>query len=210
MCGRYRTTYDPEDWSDTQLTPLLPFLFESPSDDVRPTMVQPVVLNTKVWSVGRLRWGLVPAWAKAGTKPQINARSETAFEKPFWRDSIREHRCVVAVTGYYEWSGEPRRKVRHLFERPGPGIIRLAGLWVPGRSAEPGTFALMTCEPNAVARAVHDRMPVILESDDALTRWLSPAELGPGELSDLLVPCSEGFLVADPPAAPASAQGVLF
>lgn len=210
MCGRYRTTYDPEDWSDTQLTPFLPFLFADPSDDVRPTMVQPTVVNTAPWRGERLRWGLVPAWAKAGTRPQINARSETAFEKPFWRDAIREHRCVVAVTGYFEWSGAPGRKTKHLFERPGPGLIRLAGLYVPARGDIEGSYALMTCEPNAVAAAVHDRMPVILESDDALTRWLSPGELGRGELGDLLVPCSESFLVATPPVAPASAQGTLF
>lgn len=209
MCGRYRTTYDPEDWY-TQLTPLLPFLFESPSDDVRPSTVQPVVVNTTAWSVARLRWGLLPSWAKADTRPQINARSETAFEKPFWRDAVRAHRCVVAVTGYYEWSGQPKHKLRHLFEKPTPGILRLAGIWVPPRANREGSFALMTCEPNEVARAVHDRMPVILEHDDALLRWLAPDELEAGELRDLLVPCSNELLVAHPPLAKAALQGSLF
>lgn len=210
MCGRYRTTWDPEDWSDTQLRPLLPFLFSAPEDDVRPGTDQPIVLNTAPFTAARHRWGFLPAWAEPDVKPQINARSETVAEKPFWRDAIRTQRCVVAVTGYYEWSGEPGRKLRHLFEPTEPRLLRLAGLYGPARPGVPASFALLTCEPNRIAAAVHDRMPVILESDDALRRWLAPDELGGGELRELCVPCSEGALRATPPASRASAQGSLF
>lgn len=210
MCGRYRTDYDPDDWSDTQLAPRLPELFADPSDDVRPGTVQPVLVNQPGWPVAPLRWGLLPGWARPGTRPQINARSETVFEKPFWRDAVRRSRCVVAATGYYEWSGEPGRKLRHLFTPTAPRILRLAGIYTPPQGDASGSFALLTCEPNAVARVVHDRMPVILESDEALRRWLSPDELTSADAAALLVPCADSLLRASPPAARPAAQGELF
>lgn len=212
MCGRLRTS---EDWSEIGVRPkLLPFfrdLLGAPDPDVRPSTVRTALVNTSPWTLAPLRWGLLPTWAKTDTRPQINARSETAFEKPFWRDAIRHRRCVIGATGYYEWSGHPGHKVKHLFERRDHSPLALAGIWTPPRAAgEPGTFALMTCEPNALARAVHDRMPVILETDAALERWLSPTDLGPDEGAKLLVPASEELLVATPPAAVGSGQGSLF
>lgn len=190
MCGRLRTS---EDWSEVGVRPnLLPFFREllgEPDPDVRPSTVRTALVNSAPWTLEPLRWGMLPSWSKSDTKPQINARSETAFVKPFWRDAIRRRRCVLGATGYYEWSGEPGRKVRHLFERRDRAPIALAGIWTPARiEGELGTFALMTCEPNTVARAVHDRMPVILESDAAIERWLSTEELRPDEGVTLLVP----------------------
>lgn len=120
-------------------------------------------------------------------------------------------RCTIGATGYYGWSGQPGRKVRHLLERRERSPIALAGIWTPGRAeGELGTFALITCEPNAIACAVHDRMPVILETDAALERRLSVDEHGADEGAGLPVAASEQILVATSPMVVGSSQGRLF
>lgn len=211
MCGRYRTKLDAPEHAFAHLRvpiqlPLLKELLGPPDEDVRPATLRPVLTNAAPREVDRLTWGLLPAWHKPDTRAQINARSESIFDKPFFRDAARDHRCVVAVTGYYEWSGPPGKKLKHLFVPTDDDVLILAGLFVPATR----TFSLLTCDPNEVAARVHDRMPVILNDGDALDRWLAPSRMEARDLADLLVACPNERLVATPPAAAASAQGSLF
>ncbi len=137
-----------------------------------------------------LRWGLIPAWAKEpniGYK-LINARSETAHQKPSFRAAFKARRCLIPADGFYEWKREGKAKQPYLIGmKDGAGFV-FAGLWeswtVPaglpltGSLAElaPGavleTCTILTTEANAALTPIHPRMPVILPAE-AYDPWLT-------------------------------------
>jgi putative SOS response-associated peptidase YedK len=140
----------------------------------------------------RFHWGLQPSWAKArrsGSLP-INARAESAAEKPMFRDLLRERRCVVPVDGYYEWRTTSSGKVPFWLSLKSGEPFFLAGLWDcwhEGRADAFPSYILMTTRPNELAARVHDRMPVMLHARD-VPRWLEPRAKDAEELSHLLGP----------------------
>ncbi len=141
-----------------------------------------------------LHWGLVPAWAKERSigNRLINARSETAAQKPSFRSALASRRCIVPADGFYEWSGTGRgRRVPHLFRRRDGGLLAIAGLWEEWRDRASDerllSCTLLTTEANAAVRPVHDRMPVLLEPTD-FESWLDPERVAAQEAARLLVP----------------------
>jgi putative SOS response-associated peptidase YedK len=124
-----------------------------------------------------LRWGLVPAWAKdigVGTK-MINARGESAAEKPAFREAMAKRRCLVPATGFFEWKDLPGRKQPYAITLPDRPLFAFAGLWESWRPRDGSpveTFTIVTTDPNEQVAQIHDRMPVILpkEAEDA---WLN-------------------------------------
>jgi len=144
-----------------------------------------------------LRWGLVPSWSRDGKAPLINARAETVADRPSFRAAFRRRRCLVPADGFYEWQALPRGKQPFLFRRPEGGPFALAGLWecwAAPDGSEVETCALLTTEANAVVRAVHDRMPVLIGPADVDT-WLA-ADTPPAELLGLLRPAPDDLLSA--------------
>ena len=145
-----------------------------------------------------LRWGLIPAWAKEpniGYK-LINARAETAHQKPSFRAAFKARRCLIPADGFYEWKREGKAKQPYLIGMKEGGGFVFAGLWeswrVPdglaltGKLSElaPGdtleTCTILTTEANATLAPIHPRMPVILPAD-AFDPWLAaePVPLAP-------------------------------
>jgi putative SOS response-associated peptidase YedK len=124
-------------------------------------------LDHRARELATLRWGLPPSWP--GAPPAlINARSETAADKPAFRDSFRKRRCLVPASGFYEWQKRPGgRKQPFLFRRADNAPIAVAGLW------DGGACALLTTAADVVVAPVHDRMPLILAQAD-FARWLDP------------------------------------
>ena len=137
-----------------------------------------------------LRWGLVPAWAKEpniGYK-MINARSETAHQKPSFRDAFKARRCLIPADGFYEWKREGKAKQPYLIGMKDGGGFVFAGLWESWRVPEgltltgslselaPGdvleTCTILTTEANATLAPIHLRMPVILPAH-AYDPWLA-------------------------------------
>lgn len=127
----------------------------------------------------RFQWGLIPSWSKdpAAGNRMINARAETAAEKPAFRNAFRKRRCLVAADGFYEWrrTGKTRTPfyVRLRTGRP----MGLAGLYETWKS--PGgetlrTCAIITTRANLLIGEIHDRMPVIVPGNRQ-TPWLDPA-----------------------------------
>lgn len=125
----------------------------------------------------------------------INARSETAATSPAFREAFKHRRCVVPVSGFYEWEklGDERRKQPWYFEpsegnaKGGEAVFALAGLWEPWKSAagiELRTFTVLTTVANELLAAMHDRMPVILPSG-SIARWL---DAGASDVAELLAP----------------------
>ncbi len=157
-----------------------------------------------------LRWGLVPPWAKSsdtGLK-MINARAETASERPAYRGAVDRFRCLVLADGFYEWRRDPAGGPKQAFwiTRTGGGLFAFAGLWSTWRrDGVDGAVSLRTCTivttaANAAVAPLHDRMPVILPRG-AETSWLDP-QVTWDSLGDLLggLPASETSLMPVGPA----------
>ena len=122
-----------------------------------------------------LRWGFGPDGRL------INARSETAAERPSFASAFRERRCLVPADGFFEWTGPPRARRAVHVRVGGAHLFAMAGLW-QGRAC-----TILTTDAHPTLRRVHDRMPVILDPA-AYARWLDPKRSDPAELRDLLRP----------------------
>ena len=147
-----------------------------------------------------LKWGLVPSWAKdvsIGMK-LINARSETITEKPSFREAFKKRRCIIPADGFYEWQRKEGRKQPFFFQMKDESPFGFAGLWerwqgVDGQVIESCT--ILTTGANKVLQPVHDRMPVILHSDD-YDLWLDD-DLRKAELrQELLRPFEAAEMMA--------------
>jgi putative SOS response-associated peptidase YedK len=147
-----------------------------------------------------VRWGLVPAWAKDLEMGHrlINARSETAAEKPAFRAAFRRRRCLVPADGYYEWQSRAGGKQPYFIHAATGGCFGIAGLWERWQNGElvVESCALLTCAANRRLREVHDRMPVIIRPDD-YNLWLDDAT-EPSMLAALLKPAPESSLDRHP------------
>lgn len=189
VCAGYSTVGEVRGWADTRLLPLFPELFAPQVELVRPTHLMPVVVGREAWHVERMKWGFVPRWGVArGAKPMINARAESLFERPYFREAARERRALVAATAFYEWVAVPgqKRKKRIAFRRRDGRALLIAALWEPG--PEVATYTLVTTEASAPVRAIHDRQPVVLE-EAQLDAWMHDGDravLRPSE-DDVLV-----------------------
>lgn len=180
-----------------------------PRYNIAPTQFAPVVRVVGVDGKRELamcKWGFIPSWAQDSTigNRMINARAETAAEKPAFRQAMKRQRCIVPCTGFYEWkvvdpTVKKPTKQPYYIRRRDEGLLALAGLWDRWRSPrgeEIVSFAILTTEPNALMRELHDRMPVILPRDE-YGRWLE-ARLEADAASRLLCPYPDDDLVAYP------------
>jgi putative SOS response-associated peptidase YedK len=139
-----------------------------------------------------LRWGLVPGWAKdpAIGNRLINARAESAAEKPAFRNAMRRRRCLVLADGFYEWQHTGRKKQPYFVHLPDDRPFAFAGLWEAWEGPNHAmleTCTILTTNANELVRPLHDRMPVILPPP-AYARWLDPAISDPRQLAPLLAP----------------------
>ena len=144
-----------------------------------------------------VRWGLIPSWVKEpGQVSMINARAETAAEKPSFRGAMRHRRCLIPADGYYEWQGANGQKRPYLLRPKAGGPIALAGLWehwLGADGSEIETMAVLTVQANAAAARVHDRMPVILAPDQYET-WLDVSSGHAGPAAAMLAPPADDVL----------------
>ena len=158
--------------------------------------------DTDITRVGRrLRWGLVPSWSKdpkMGNR-MINARSETAAEKPAFRTAFRRRRCLIPADLFYEWEKTEGGKQPHAIGLASGEPFAMAGLWEHWQSPEGGdlfTATILTTAANALVARIHDRMPVLL-APDAYEAWLAPAT-APKDLQALLKPFPAEAMTATP------------
>ncbi len=118
------------------------------------------------------RWGLVPYWAKEPPKaPTINARGETAAERPLFRAAFRYRRCLMPADGYYEWQqvGKVRQPYRlHLDE----SLFSFAGLWAENPHMAVTSCTILTLPAAGHIAHIHDRMPAILDPE-TYGAWIS-------------------------------------
>ena len=129
----------------------------------------------------QMRWGLVPRWWSKSLRDvrmaTFNARAETVETKPFFRDAFKRNRCLIPVSGYYEWQDTPSGKQPWYFTtRDGSPALTAAGLWDSWKNPETGeqllSCTMIVTEPNAFVAEVHDRMPALL-TESQFDAWLS-------------------------------------
>ncbi len=203
MCGRFTLTVSPEElqaaFPSFDIPPDFP-----PSYNIAPSQPIPVVPNTKDKKMTFMRWGLVPSWAKDekfGGYNLINARSETAAEKPSFKSSFRRRRCAILTDGFFEWKkNSSGAKAPYYITMKDREPFAFAGLWEEWISPE-GDLLLSACilttTPNEIVQPIHNRMPVILYDTD-LDCWLQPGEVAPAAVKPVLKPYSGPELEAYP------------
>ena len=196
MCGRFTRNYT---WEQIralyQLTSPEAIPNLQPRFNACPTDPLPVVRHdTKAGerSLDVLKWGLVPYWwskpPKALRLATFNARVETVATKPFFREPLRSKRCIMPVSGDYEWQDTPQGKQPWYFTaRDGSPVLTIAALWDEWKNRETGerlkSCAMIITEPNEFVAQMHDRMPVLLKPDQ-FEHWLS-GRMGVDELKPI-------------------------
>ncbi|MFZ5915305.1 MAG: SOS response-associated peptidase [Chloroflexota bacterium] len=202
MCGRFTLITPTAELAEQFTLPEAPTL--PPRYNIAPG--QPVATVRQAPSgSGRelvmMQWGLVPSWArdlKIGSR-MINARSETAAEKPAFRSAFRRRRCLVLADGFYEWQHREHGKQPFYIRLQDGRPFGLAGLWEYWEGAEGAleSCTILTTTPNDLMRPLHDRMPVIL-SPEHHDLWLDAAVQQTERLQPLLAPYSSQNMTAYP------------
>jgi putative SOS response-associated peptidase YedK len=180
MCGRYFLISSPDALQAVLGVTRVPDDLQ-PRYNVAPLQRVPVIVNHAGERVlGLVRWGLTPSWSESDEDAgrSINARAESVAEKPSFREAFRMRRCLVPADGFYEWRRNPggtRTPMAVRAETDGP--IAFAGLWERWRAPTGEVVTscvILTTEAAPEIRAIHDRMPVILDAE-AQRIWLDPA-----------------------------------
>ena len=167
-----------------------------------------VAAGATVPEVRPMRWGLVPSWARdrsIGAR-LINARSESAAEKPAFRAALAKRRCIVPADGFYEWKSivGSRQKQPMFLYATDRSLLAMAGLWETWTEAGARTgqdvwhtFTILTTNANAAVAPVHDRMPVLLPPS-RWSQWLAPGSLSETDRREILAPAPEKYLRQHP------------
>jgi len=199
MCGRYTLTSAPE-----ALRAL--FRYEEqpnfpPRYNVAPT--QPIAIVRLVEGkrhFALVRWGLLPSWVKdpKSFTLLINARGESAAEKPAFRAAMKRRRCLIPADGFYEWQQAGDRKRPYYVRAKSAKPLAFAGLWetwTGPNGEEMETAAIVTTTANRTLKPIHERMPVIVPPE-GFDLWLDGANVDAKTAEALIAPAPDALLEA--------------
>ncbi len=159
----------------------------APSQDILALRLSP---QSGARELTNLKWGLVPFWAKDETigSRMINARSETAPQKPSFRDAFKKRRLLIPASGFFEWKKEGGAKQPYYIYHKNKQPFSLAGLWERWEKGDEPieSCTILTTNSNPLVATLHDRMPVIIAPQN-YEKWLNP-ETATEEISELLQP----------------------
>ncbi len=203
MCGRFTLIGQDQFLAREFGVSDIPLL--SPRYNIAPSQPVTAVRASSAGSgreIALLRWGLIPSWSKDPTigNRLINARAETAQEKPSFRNAFRRHRCLIPASGFYEWQRQERGKQPFYIRMRDERLFAFAGLWERWEGPDEGaieTCTILTTAANAVLAPIHDRMPVIIPPT-SYSQWLDPALRDGEPLASLLVPFPPDDMFAFP------------
>lgn len=204
MCGRFGLTrperLDLQRFGIGELLPLVPRFNIAPGAEILAVRERDGERCADL-----VRWGLIPSWAK---DPDIgnrmaNARSDSAFEKPSFRNAMKSRRCLIPADVFYEWQvvpGQTRKRPYAVRGRDGEPFA-MAGLWEYWRPRDGGgegivSATILTTDANTLMARIHDRMPVIIDPRH-YNEWLDARTPAPA-LRDLMQPCPSEWLDAYP------------
>jgi len=199
MCGRFTVKAT---WAE--LVALYRLTADAPPHNLRPRYnvcpTDPVDVVTErdgKRDLVPMRWDLVPWWWSKPLKElrmaTFNARAETVETKPVFRDAFKRSRCLIPMSGYYEWQSTPIGKQPWYFTAAdGSSLLTAAGLWDEWKNRETGerikSCTMIITEPNDFAAEIHDRMPVFL-TQEQFAPWLN-GEAG----TEVLKPAPDDYL----------------
>jgi len=194
MCGRYSLIFI--DDLGNRFRVFNPMIGSRSRFNVSPGSEMPVIVHEEKNELVMMKWGLVPHWTQdiSTATQSINARAETLSEKPSFKELLRNRRCLVPASGFFEWKKEGKKKIPFYLYLPDIPLFSFAGLY----DCRPGpdgkllfTYTIITTKPNVLVGKIHDRMPAILlpEHED---RWLSKTLLCAGDLKEILAPFPAG------------------
>jgi putative SOS response-associated peptidase YedK len=189
MCGRFNVVQHP----------MMRFLQEITGQDfsvetslnVAPTEQTPVLVKAdSSWDLRHMRWWLIPYWSKEPTTKyaMFNAKSETLEKSSAFREPFRRRRCILPVSGYYEWKTESGVKVPYYIEPESDDGFALAALWDRwrGNNTVIESCTIVTAAAPQSMAAIHNRIPVYLTCDQ-VSSWVNP-NADRKALAELLVP----------------------
>jgi putative SOS response-associated peptidase YedK len=208
MCGRGSLTASPEEIEEAFGVADVPAV--SPRYNIAPSEPMLVVraADAGMREAVLVRWGLIRPGSEYAKAP-INLPIERAARGAL-RGTSRERRCIVPLTGFYEWKRAGKARQAFNFRRKDGKVFGVAGLWdrLESGDAEPLESCLvLTTAANGVVLPVHDRMPVILDPA-SYERWLSPPARGGPELMAAFQQLSEDLLESYPVSALVNRAGV--
>ncbi|MBP2258514.1 SOS response-associated peptidase [Virgibacillus alimentarius] len=189
MCGRYTLLAE-------EAEILQKFGIDRPIDAYEPSYniapgqnVLVVIHDGREKRAGYVRWGLVPSWAKdekIGYK-MINARSETAHEKPSFKNLMVRKRCLIIADSFYEWQKTGQEKQPKRIQLANHRLFAFAGLWDRWQRDEKELFTctILTKDSNHFMKEIHHRMPIILPKDKE-DAWIHPQNRQPFEANQFL------------------------
>lgn len=189
MCGRFTLLADEEEILQT-------FDIKQPITDYQPSFniapgqsVLTIIHDGKEKRAGYIRWGLVPSWAKdekIGYK-MINARNETAHEKPSFKKLMAKKRCLIIADSFYEWQQDAQQKQPKRIQVKDRELFAFAGLWDKWEYAGKKLFTctMLTTEANDFMQKIHHRMPIILPKEKQ-DEWIQPNTLHPKEAKQFI------------------------
>lgn len=165
----------------------------------------PVITNKIIDKIQLFKRGLIPKWVKSQTQANeikamtLNAKSETIFEKPSFKYSISQQRCLIPVTGFFEWQEIGKTKIPYFISHKSLEIFSMGGIWSSWINNETGellnTFSIITTEANELMSKIHNkkrRMPLILDEKSEI-KWIK-GDLGSQEIMELMQTLPDGFL----------------
>lgn len=178
MCGRYYV--EPEEnaaemqriledlnhrYPDSKLLPLMHL------GEILPSQIAPVMANSKslIARPFLMKWG----YAAEHRPLIINARSESALEKPLFRESMQTRRCLIPANRYFEWQKTPEAKLKYAISLDQQPVFYMAGIYRLESGQELPSFVILTCDATEEINFIHPRMPVILPREQ-LVAWLDP------------------------------------
>ncbi|WP_028548713.1 SOS response-associated peptidase [Paenibacillus sp. UNC451MF] len=196
MCGRYTVTVTLEEL-------MLRFMLGdsiaakyAPRYNIAPGQWIPSIIGGETVQerrLGELRWGLVPNWSKdekSGANP-INLRAETVTEKPSFQRLLTRKRCLIPSDGFYEWNKTGKSSKQPIrFTLKDGALFGMAGLydtWIQADGGRLHTCTIITTTPNRLVASIHERMPVILNSESE-SIWLDRTITDVQRLKPLLAP----------------------
>ena len=199
MCGRYAFLLPPE--AMVALFKVLNEIDYPARYNIAPTQPILAILERQGRRTAELfRWGFVPGWVK---DPRdfallVNARAESMADKPSFRDAVRNSRCVVPASGYYEWmKGADGSRRPYYITSAETRTMAFAGLystWAGPNGEEVDTVCIVTVHPNLEISGVYDRMPAILRGEEAIDAWLNTRDVDAGEAVALAASAPPGTM----------------
>lgn len=169
----------------------------------------PVITNQHPDRLQGFTWGLIPSWVKTESQAKeirahtLNARSDTVFDKPSFRNAIRQRRCLVPADGFYEWREVNGKKYPYYIYLKSKEIFSFAGIWEEWTDRSTGevlrTFSILTTDANPLMERIHNtkkRMPVILLPERE-REWIKNG-LTREEIAALTKPLDDTLMSAHP------------